>query len=381
MADISQYIDNDMTLRVMSDKLIEQSKKRPRTYLGMSEIGEQCWRQLWYRFRNVQVEPLTLKSLLAIEDGYKQEDIMADRLRLVPGVQLDTVDPETGEQFAFKFIGGHFCGHCDGIIKGILESPKTPHVWENKSVNDKKFNELKKLILEVGEKSALEKWDDVYYIQAQVYMHSMGYKRHYLTVESPGGRDYTSCRTEYNAKVAMSTLAKAETIIKAERPPVRMSENRTFYKCGWCRMKDFCHDTKVPFNGCRLCAFSEPVTDDPTNLGSWKCYKKNINFTGAGDCNCDEHIYLNSIVPFQTVDYDKSSQTPNWIKYSTPEGDTFYNVNSKAKKINKSLCLTSKEIYNLEYFECIFENSNIKNEQLKKESENKSEIKKIKGLI
>jgi hypothetical protein len=381
MADISQYLDNDMTLRVMSDKLIEQSKKRPRTYLGMSEIGEQCWRMLWYRFRNVQVEPLTLKSLLAIEDGYKQEDIMADRLRLVPGVQLDTIDPDTGEQFAFKFIGGHFCGHCDGIIKGILESPKTPHIWENKAVNDKKFNELKKLILEVGEKFALEEWDPVFYIQAQVYMHSMGYKRHYLTVEAPGGRDYTSCRTEYNAKVAMSTLAKAETIIHAERPPVRMSENRTFYKCGWCRMKFVCFDNQVPAVNCRTCAFGEPVTDDPTNTGAWKCYKKNINFTGAGDCNCNQHLFLNTLLPFKTIDADQSSQTPNWLKYGLDSGEVFYNVNADAKTIKGSRCLTSKELFDLEYFELAFSEDKVKNENLKAAQEHKTEIKKLKGVI
>lgn len=380
MTDISQYIDNDRTLRAMSEEIIKTSSKKPRNYLGMSEIGESCWRMLWYRFRNVLEETLTLKSLLAIEDGYKQEDIMAARLRLVPGVKLDTVDPETGEQFGVKLIGGHFAGHLDGKISGIYESPKTLHIWENKAVNEKKFEQLKKLILNEGEKQALALWDETYYAQAVIYMKAFKLTRHYMTVESPGGRDYTSCRTEANNKEAVALIAKAETIIKADRPPQRLSENRSFYKCGWCRMKELCHDSRVPLNGCRLCAFSEPLTDDKSGNASWKCYKKNIEFIGQG-ITCDEHLYLNSIVPFQTVDYDKSSPTPNWIKYSTPEGDTFYNINSKAKTINKSLCMTSKEIYDLEYFECIFQNSNIKNEQLKKETANKIETKKIKGLI
>lgn len=380
MPDISQYIDNDMTLRAMSEEIIKTSIKKPRNYLGMSEIGEQCWRMLWYRFRNVLEETLTLKSLLAIEDGYKQEDIMAARLRLVPGIKLETVDPETGEQFAVKLLGGHFAGHLDGKIIGIYESPKTPHIWENKAVNEDKFKKLKNLILSEGEKQALKLWDETYYAQAVIYMKSFKLTRHYMTVESPGGRDYTSCRTEANNKEATALIAKAEAIIKADRPPQRLSENRSFYKCGWCRMKEICFDNKVPFSGCRVCAFSEPIVDDKTGNASWKCYKKNIEFIGQGQV-CDLHLFLNTLVPFKTIDFDKSNPTPNWIKYSTPEGDVFYNINAEAKKINNAVCLTSKEIYDLEYFECIFQNSNIKNKQLKEATESKVEIKKIKGLI
>lgn len=380
MTDISQYIDNDRTLRAMSEEIIKNSAKKPRNYLGMSEIGEDCWRMLWYRFRNVLEETLTLKNILVIEDGHAQEKVTASRLKLVPGLKLETIDPETGEQFEVKLIGGHFAGHCDGKIIGILESPKTLHIWENKAVNEKKFEALKKLILSEGEKQALKLWDETYYAQAIIYMKAFKLTRHYLTVASPGGRDYTSCRTEANNKDAVSLIAKAETIIKADRPPQRLSENRSFYKCGWCRMKEICFDNKVPFSGCRVCAFSEPIVDDKTGNASWKCYKKNIEFIGQGQV-CDLHLFLNTLVPFKTIDFDKSNPTPNWIKYSTPEGDVFYNINAEAKKINNAVCLTSKEIYDLEYFECIFQNSNIKNKQLKEATESKVEIKKIKGLI
>jgi hypothetical protein len=381
MTDISQYIDNDRTLRAMSEEIIKASVKKPRNYLGMSEIGEPCWRMLWYRFRNVLEETLTLKSLLAIEDGYKQEDIMASRLRLVPGVKLETINPETGEQFGVKLIGGHFAGHLDGKIIGIYESPKTLHIWENKAVNEKKFESLKKLILSEGEKQALALWDETYYAQAVIYMKAFKFTRHYMTVESPGGRDYTSCRTEANNKDAVSLIAKAETIIKADRPPQRLSENRSFYKCGWCRMKEVCFDSKVPAVNCRTCAFGEPITDDPTNTGAWKCYKKNINFTGAGECDCDKHLFLNTLLPFKTIDADQSSATPNWLKYGLDSGEVFYNVNADAKTIKGSRSLTSKELFDLEYFELAFSEDKVKNETLKAAQEHKTEIKKLKGVI
>jgi hypothetical protein len=371
MTDISQYLDNDLTLRAMSEEIIKTSTKKPRNYLGMSEIGEQCWRMLWYRFRNVLEETLTLKSLLAIEDGYQQEDIMAARLSILKDVKLDTVDPETGEQFGVKLIGGHFAGHLDGKIIGIYESPKTQHIWENKAVNEDKFNKLKKLILSEGEKQALALWDETYYAQAVIYMKAFKLTRHYMTVESPGGRDYTSCRTEANNKDAVSLIAKAETIIKADRPPQRLSENRSFYKCGWCRMKEICFDNKVPAVNCRTCAFGEPITDDKTMNATWKCYKKNIDFTGQGQV-CDEHLFLNTLVPFKTVAADEG--VPNWIKYALPTGGSFCNINSKSKAKG----YTSKQLYDLEYFELAMKTDD---EGFKAIQKDKEETKKIKGLI
>jgi hypothetical protein len=377
MANIEDYLDNAMTLNAMYDEIIKQQSQRKRNYLGMSEIGEDCWRMLWYRFRNVLEEHLTINSILAIEDGYNQEEITAKRLRLVKGIELDTVDPNTGEQFEYKFFGGHFCGHSDGIIKGILEAPRTTHIWENKAVNDKKFKTLLALILDVGEKQALEKWDETYYAQAQIYMESSKLTRHYLTVSNSGGRKYTSVRTELKPKVAISLKAKAENIITADRPPNRLSENRSFYKCGWCAMKEICFDSKVPAVNCRTCAFSEPDITDKNMSGAWTCLRKDKKFIGQGQV-CGEHLFLNTLVPYKTVDADKSGGAPDWIKYMFETGETFYNINCKSKKIPSATCLTSEEIYNKDFFELCF---NSKNDKLKEIQEEKTTTKKLKGVI
>jgi hypothetical protein len=378
---IEKYLDNGLTLRALSDKLLELNQKDFRGYLGASEIGEDCWRLLFYRFRNVIKEPLRLNSLLAIEDGYNQEEIMTKRLRTLDFIKLETVDSNTGEQFGFKALGGHFRGHCDGKISGILEAPKTLHIWENKAVGEKRFNQLKKLLADNEEKKVLELFDKNYYSQAVTYMNEFKISRHYTTVELAGGRDYVSLRTEENPKLALSLKAKAETIIKSERPLPRISDNRSFYLCGWCRMREICFDCKVPAVNCRTCAFGEPITDDPTNTGAWKCYKKNINFTGAGDCNCDKHLFLNTLLPFKTIDADQSSATPNWLKYGLDSGEVFYNVNADAKTIKGSRSLTSKELFDLEYFELAFSEDKVKNETLKAAQEHKTEIKKLKGVI
>jgi hypothetical protein len=252
------------------------------------------------------------------------------------------------------------------------------HVWENKAVNDKRFKALRDLILDVGEKDALEKWDAVYYAQAQIYMHSFGLTRHYLTVSTPGGRNYTSCRTNYIKKDALSILAKAESIITADRPPNRVSENRSFYICQWCRMKEICFDALVPNVNCRTCAFSEPIVKSSKNQGLWRCHKKDIYFK-ENTIGCELHLFLNTLIPFKAVAADDSHNAPDWIKYQVEGGDSFYNVNVNAKKLKNALNLTSDEIKEKEYFECIF--TDPQNKELMKNKEDKELTKKIKGLI
>jgi hypothetical protein len=140
-------------------------------------------------------------------------------------------------------------------------------------------------------------------------------------------------------------------------------------------MKEICFDLLVPDVNCRTCAFSEPVITGQD--AAWHCHKKNVDFTGESSA-CDLHLFLNTLMPFKAVDADSSGDTPNWIKYQVDK-DIFYNVNSQAKKIKSALNLTSLEIKEKEYFECIFPEP--KNETLKKNKEDKETTKKLKGII
>ena len=234
-----------------------------RTYLGASSIGESCSRRLWYGFNGYERKPIESTGLMAIEDGHKTEDIIAERLRLVPGVKLYTQD-ENGKQFGFceqvpllvtrdiidprtgqvtgKQTHGDFKGHYDGVIKGLLQAPKKFHIWENKAVNQKKFDLFRKTKNEIGEKQTLKKWDYTYWAQGQIYMHYEKIDRHYLTVATPGGRDVESCRTEYDKDAALALIEKAKRIIRAIEPPARIGPP-TWFECKFCPFYDVCHGT------------------------------------------------------------------------------------------------------------------------------------------
>ena len=260
----------------------------PRRYLGASQIGDPCARKLWHGFRHAMPRTFPASSYRAIQDGHRGEAVMIDWLRRLPGIDLWTSDPDAPDsQIGFAAVAGHFRGHVDGVISGLYQSPKTPHVWEMKVCNETKFNKLVKLIAQHGEKAALLHWDEIYYAQAQIYMQQLELTRHYLTVATPGNRQLVSCRTAYRATDAKALLKKAETIITAERPPMKLSDNPSWYVCKFCDYHTLCHGQAMPAVNCRTCAHSTARLNEAQ---PWTC-ELNQPAINGDQTGCDHHAF------------------------------------------------------------------------------------------
>ena len=297
------------TLDAVDRELELAQDTRPREHLGASSIGEYCSRKLWYRFRWAKEVSFDAATLKRFADGHAQEWVQAKRLGLV--VFLQTVDPETGQQFSFSHLGGHFCGSCDGRIMGLLESPKTLHIWEHKSVGEKKFKELKKLLEGGCEKTVLESWDETYYAQAVVYMHFFKARRHFLTVSTPGGRESISCRTHANAKKAKQLIKRAQEVIYASEPPARDES----YRCRWCDYKNIClqyeSEQEIPQLNCRTCLFSTPEQS-----GGWSCGQTGETCPLATEQQrgCSHHLFIPALINSEQVGAGDNFE---WIEYKT----------------------------------------------------------------
>tara|TARA_R110000851_G_scaffold301208_1_gene457539 strand:- start:3633 stop:4502 length:870 start_codon:yes stop_codon:yes gene_type:complete len=264
-------INDTPTLRAL-DQIMASEKPRYSNGIGMGELGGECKRRLWYKFRWAKLESPDALSQRRFADGHASEDIMASRLRLVKGVNLSTHTP-SGGQHGFSHFGGHLKGFLDGKIIGIKEAPKTKHVWEHKCVNEAKWRKLKKLVDTIGEKNALREWDDNYFVQAIEYMYFEGFTRHYLTVNTPGSRDHFSVRTDADDVEARWNLEKCEDIIFGEGLPGKAATNPSKFVCKFCPFKDQCHKGADMMVSCRTCKHSKPTYE-----GKWYCnqYKKNI---------------------------------------------------------------------------------------------------------
>jgi hypothetical protein len=313
---------NFTTMQTLSavDGAIERAQdKSVRAYLGMSQIGHACDRYLWLSFRWTAIRHIKASGLKAIEDGHAGEALMAQRLRMVDGITLLTEDKD-GHQFGFTSVGGHFRGHMDGAILGILEAPKTWHVWEHKQVNPTKFKALSKAVEKYGEKSALKNWDEIYYGQAVSYMGLSGMTRHYLTCSTPGGRETISVRTEANPQKAKQLIERAESIIFAPEPPSRISQDPAWYQCRLCDMRDLCHGRAVPEVNCRTCAHATPQRD-----GTWLCERHNrVLSTDEQKQGCQAHRFIPSLLENIGTVAD-ASQEENWVAYLRPDGTKFSN--------------------------------------------------------
>ncbi|WP_158282352.1 hypothetical protein [Azospirillum sp. TSO5] len=305
----------DPTLEAADRALEVKGNRKPGPRLGMGVIGDECARKPFYQIRWVAPVFFDATSIKRFDDGHRTEDLMAERLRLVQGVTLLTVDPETGRQFGFKDHGGHFRGFCDGKIIGILQAPKTWHVWEGKTTNEDKQKKLEKLKADLGEKNALRAWDFTYFVQAQLYMHYTGFDRHYLTCASPGGRSTVSVRTEADPAEAMRHIAKARRVIFSDVPPERVSSDPSFFKCRFCDFSEVCHGSRLPQRNCRTCAFSEAVEDGE---GSWRCARHEdkipLDFQYTG---CGEHRFNPNLVPGEQID---AAPDASFISYQMRDG-------------------------------------------------------------
>ena len=341
----------DQTLADVCQEIVKVNPPSSRNYLQCSSVGADCERQTWYRWRWCLDEQFDAKTLCNFESGHADEELMSGRLRAVPYIKLQT-GYDDGTQYEVNYLNGHVLGHLDGVIEKIKAAPKTMHVWEHKSVNPTKFKKLDKLKQEHGEKAALEHWDTVYYAQAQLYMGLTRLTRHYLTVTTPGGREMTTCRTNYDSGAFKKLKEKIQKIFDSEEAPPRISKKPDYYKCRWCSFSEICHGNKVPQVNCRTCAHSTPIAEKstsspetPARKGPWKCERHNKSLsTTAQRSGCGDHLFIPSLINWaEAVKLDKVN---NQIVYCTQNERTFVNA-SKNDWGSEPMRFTSKDLQHL----------------------------------
>lgn len=222
----------------------EAKKEKPRSYVGASSIGDDCEKKLWYQLRKPELaRERKAPLILAANDGHRGEDLFSTYMRQIEGINLIT-HGANGKQLGFSDLDGMFKGHCDGLILGLPQAPKTQHVWEHKVKKETgmgSYNELLKLKEKYDIKEVLAKWNYTYYCQAVIYMHYFDCTRHYTTVALAGSRKFQSIRTNANPQLAKQLIAKAKRIIAYTSAPIGISNNPTFWKCKFCDFAEECH--------------------------------------------------------------------------------------------------------------------------------------------
>lgn len=298
-----------------------------RPHLGASMIGSECHRYLWYAFRWANKPDFEGRMLRLFERGHREEAWIVEELVAI-GMRVETVDrtqpidAETGThpQYRFKEHGGHFAGSVDGALLGVIEAPKTWHLLEVKTSNDKRFIVL--------QKEGVEKSNPRHHDQMQIYMHELKLKRAlYICVNKNNDHIYTE-RIKYDKDTALAILAKAGTIISAPEPLTKLSEDPAFWSCKFCDSRPHCHlgEAEHLQRNCRTCLSSTPLDN-----GTWRCdyFWKPLSIEDQRK-GCDQHLFIPKLLPWELIDVHEPTRT---ITYKTSDGDEV--VDAGKELVNK----------------------------------------------
>lgn len=276
--------------------------------ISVGALGNECDRALWYDFRWVSAaEDIDGRKISIFRTGDMWEDRMVADLEAI-GVEV------WGQQDRIRLAGGHVRGKCDGKAVGFPEAPKTEHLCEFKSSNDRGFKAIVK--------DGCQKAKPLHYVQCQLGMHAFGLERAgYLVTNKDTDERYFE-RIAYDAEFCLRIIARAERLIRTDEPPSRLHEDpssKAAFACKWCRHFAHCHDGAFPKRvHCRTCLHASPEMHGDAE---WTCARWNkplgLDEQRAG---CPTHLFLPGLIPGVQIDADLEAET---VTYRLTTGESW----------------------------------------------------------
>lgn len=246
-ADISDLINT-----AIDKALIAKRANEPvRNYLGASQIGEECERNLQYSYTHTPIDEgreFTGQQLRIFATGHAAEEAIAETMddagaaassffnaltadwMSEAGFSLTRFD-EDGKQYGFETLGGKFAGHIDGVIVGgpVIPGLRYPCGWESKALKAKSWNKIKKHKLRVA--------SPVYYGQLQTYMPYMELEQFLFTALNKNEQLLHHEVINFDATSAQALSDKAVRVISNSESGnllPRIASNPDFYRCKYC---------------------------------------------------------------------------------------------------------------------------------------------------
>jgi hypothetical protein len=302
-----------------------------REYLGGSEIGKECPRELWLGWR---------WCLPLLDDGrrqliFKMGQSIEDLLVYWFGSQLVSVSPQTKEQLGGNFFGGHLSWHVDGFFV-VNGAERNIVLWECKSANSKRFNQLAKngVLASLNRETdlAYSQWDEAYGAQLQFYMGAMNeggmeVNHALVTVVNKNTSDVYSEVVTYDPAQYEALKAKAEWILGLSAPPDGAWEANHYKVKNFMNSDDrgvYLGDLTPKKPNCRNCKWSKPNLADKSDKAVWGCKKsrKLLSFEEQLTA-CSDHQWIHDLVPAICIDEDSATYVRDGAEFTnSSEGFT-----------------------------------------------------------
>lgn len=270
MLDLANPVDRETLERLISDD-VEQFcatyyESGHRNHLGASELGKECWRQLWYKFRWAKAVNPGGRVLRLFNVGHSAEPRFITYLR---GIGFEVKEfAEDGKQFRIVGAKGHYGGSLDGMCKAPSRYQLTEDIV---LLNEYKTNNTGSGYNKVSTE-ALSKAKPEHFAQMSQYGFKYGLKFGLYMIENKNDSDITFKIVELDWNLGAQMERKAEEIIFSKEAPNRISDNPAFFNCKYCDFAGICHGNEVPEKNCRSCRNASPVDN-----AEWFCSLHNAN--------------------------------------------------------------------------------------------------------
>jgi hypothetical protein len=277
--ELTQAIDNHQSnnktsiINDLSNIIASEPKRNGE--LGMSTVGDECERKLWYSFHRVRGDiPISERLNRIFMTGHIAESFIINDLKKIGCKIYD-------QQKQISNIAGHLKGHIDGIVEGLPNDPENQYLLEIKTHNDKNFKQV--------EKHGVTNSKFVHYSQVQLYMHHISIKKCLYIAYNKNTSDYYFEIIEYAKEFCEDLIKRCSDIIGSEEPP-RKKFSPHWYVCKWCDYRNICHSIEPKkiniSSNCRTCQFGSIIDD-----GKWQCDLKQKELTFKEQKKgCEQHI-------------------------------------------------------------------------------------------
>lgn len=242
-----------LLVRQIYEEYEARAKDRRPNRLRPSELGHECTRHLWIRYRWAdKFERFEGRMLRLFESGHHQEPRMVSDLRSV-GATVYAVDPDNPkEQISCGILDGHSKGYLDGVAQFVPHSNEEWVLTEFKTHSEKSFKSL--------EKDGVERAKPQHYAQMQLYMQEHSLKEAlYFSVNKNTDHLYAEF-VPYNERYADTIVRKANGVVFHPAIPARINNSGTYFTCKMCSSKETCFYEQRPPRTCRTCMFGHPAT-------------------------------------------------------------------------------------------------------------------------
>jgi len=199
----------------------------PRLYIGASNIGSSCMRQIWYGYRGEKEEFPLSRHQRNMDIGTKFEGMVLDWLSEA-GVEV--VRPDATNNY-LAFVDNeqpYFRGHADALLPGLNA------LVDIKVIKSSSYNEFVR--------KGLKAWSQLYHAQLQAYMGMSGLPYAYLLALNKDSGELHDEKVKFNAEYYDALKIRAKLVHTAPNAPPRVSGNPAWYVCKMCRFRGVCHE-------------------------------------------------------------------------------------------------------------------------------------------